>query len=85
MRDNTTAHISDGYDDKILSTISFYNMFHESAVELIKSINIVPNKWLDTGCGTGNLINDASNIFINTMFTLAGPSAKMIEVAKEKI
>lgn len=83
--DNKTAHASAEYDEKILSTIPFYNLFHQLAIELVQSINKSPDKWLDTGCGTGNLYIKAKSLFPEAYFVLADPSEKMLEMAKSKI
>lgn len=85
MNENTTAHSSLEYDDEILKTIPYYNLFHQSVIDLFKSINKPVNKWLDTGCGTGNLYAKAIKEFPDTIFTLADPSDKMLEAASKKI
>ena len=85
MNDNLTAHRSTEYDNKIVTTIPFYHIFHKTTIELIQNADIIVDKWLDTGCGTGNLIIDASQVFSDTEFILSDPSSEMIAIAKEKI
>lgn len=85
LDDNTTAHKSTEYDEKIVSTIPFYDLFHQTVTQLVLSMNKSPDKWLDTGCGTGNLYVNAKAIFPNTQFALADPSEKMLEEAKNKV
>ena len=44
-----------------------------------------PKLWLDTGCGTGSLVEQAFDIFKETTFILADPSPEMINEAKNKL
>jgi len=82
--DNTTSHASQDYDVDILATIPFYPMFRHSAIELLTSLNVPVEAWLDTGCGTGTLVADACKVFPHTKFTLADPSEKMLMIARKK-
>ncbi len=84
-QDNTSAHLSKEYDSKIHSTIPYYEKFHQETINLIKSMNIEPKIWLDTGCGTGTLIEKAINNFENTLFIMSDPSDGMLKEAKEKL
>jgi tRNA (cmo5U34)-methyltransferase len=45
----------------------------------------MPDKWLDTGCGTGNFIVKANEFFKDTKFVLADPSNEMLNISKEKL
>jgi tRNA (cmo5U34)-methyltransferase len=44
-----------------------------------------PRLWLDTGCGTGSLVERAFDIFRETTFILVDPSPEMINEAKNKL
>ena len=83
--DNLTSHLSSEYDLQIANTIPYYNSFHQEIINLIESMDIRPDNWLDTGCGTGNLVEKALQKFKNTVFILADPSADMLNKAKEKL
>ncbi|HEX3014535.1 MAG TPA: class I SAM-dependent methyltransferase [Methanobacterium sp.] len=83
--DNSTSHLSGEYDSQIGNTIPYYNFFHEEILNLIESMDIWPDRWLDTGCGTGNLVEKALQKFSDTVFILADPSASMLDKAKEKL
>lgn len=83
--DNASAHLSKEYDLKIHSTIPYYGNFHQEIINLIKSIDIEPNTWLDTGCGTGTFVKTAQKHFKNTKFLLADPSLGMLNEAKKKL
>lgn len=85
MNDNVTAHSSMEYDNKILDTIPFYDMFHKVTIDLVQNTDIAVHKWLDTGCGTGSLIASAKPVFPKTEFVLADPSDEMLTIAKKKI
>jgi len=85
LNDNTTAHKAGEYDGKIRATIPNYKYFHSETIDLVKSINSFPEKWLDTGCGTGTLVDLALNSFQNTRFFLADPSKEMLDIARQKL
>ena len=85
LNDNKTAHNSDVYDEKIVGTIPFYREFHQAAIGLVTALNPKPGAWLDTGCGTGSLGFKAYEKFPGTAFTLADPSAEMLETAKNRL
>ena len=44
-----------------------------------------PQVWLDTGCGTGTLVEKASKEFPNTRFLLSDPSQGMLDEARSKL
>ena len=83
--DNLTSHLSKEYDSQIGNTIPHYDLFHEEILNLIESMDIKPNSWLDTGCGTGNLVEKALQKFPDTVFIMADPSVDMLKNAKEKL
>ncbi|MGB9979108.1 class I SAM-dependent methyltransferase [Methanobacterium sp.] len=83
--DNLTSHLSSEYDSQIANTIPYYNLFHQEILNLIESMDIKLNSWLDTGCGTGNLVEKAIQKFPDTVFILADPSVDMLNEAKEKL
>lgn len=72
-----------GYDEKIIRTSPSYEMFHKAVVDLVSS-RMLPEKWLDTGCGTGTMYVKAKDMFPNVRFTLADPSEDMLEIAKRR-
>ena len=83
--DNFTSHLSSEYDSQIANTIPYYNFFHREILNLVESMDINLNVWLDTGCGTGNLVEKALQKFSDTVFILADPSVDMLNKAKEKL
>lgn len=85
MIDNKTAHMAVEYDEKVRATIPNYEFFHSETIDLVKAINQVPEKWLDTGCGTGTFAMFARKAFKSTEFVLADPSIEMLAIAQEKL
>jgi tRNA (cmo5U34)-methyltransferase len=85
MIDNKTAHMALEYQAKIGATIPNYDIFHSQTIDLVRVINPTPEKWLDTGCGTGNFVLSAGKEFINTQFVLADPSTEMLDIARTKL
>ena len=82
---NKTPHESSEYDSGVRKTIPFYECFHEETIDLIKTINPNVKKWLDTGCGTGFLVDKALIVFKNCEFILADPSGEMLIEAKKRL
>ncbi len=81
---NSTPHDASAYDDQIRGTIPFYDAFHSETIRLVQSVQPHPRTWIDTGCGTGTLIQKASPLFPDTDFYLADPSPEMIDIARQK-
>ena len=71
-RDNSTFHRTEDYDLQITDTIPYYESFHLESLKLIKTILKEPEFWLDTGCGTGTLVQKAVDEFKKTNFILFG-------------
>jgi tRNA (cmo5U34)-methyltransferase len=73
------------YDEEIRSILPYYDSFHQETINLIKAMNAKPAIWLDTGCGTGTLVERALKHFPETKFVLADPSAEMLEETRKKL
>jgi len=85
QRDNTTPYNAADYDAGVRKVIPFYEHLHEQAIDLIKGIVPEPRLWLDTGCGTGHLVELAIVEFPRTRFVLADPSKAMLEQATQRL
>ena len=83
--DNKTPHQSSFYDSQVRNTIPYYDFFHQETILFVRALNIEPRVWLDTGCGTGTLVEKALKIFHGTKFILSDPSAEMLALASEKL
>jgi tRNA (cmo5U34)-methyltransferase len=84
MTDNLSSHKSLNYDNEVIKTIPYYDCFHVETINLVKSIFQCSKKWLDTGCGTGNLIEKALIEFPDFKFYLADPSDDMLSICEKK-
>ncbi len=83
-KDNATPHSSGEYDEKVRKTIPFYDAFHDETIELVKAVGN-PALWLDTGCGTGTLVEKAAAIFPTSRFLVADPSEAMLKAATARL
>ena len=66
-------------------TIPYIANFHEAVLHFVRAAAGDPERWLDTGCGTGTLAMKALASFPATHFFLADPSAAMLERARGKL
>lgn len=82
---NATPHLPEDYDARIFDVLPYYSTFHRETINFIKSLPSSPKVWLDTGCGTGSLVNKAADEFPDTKFLLLDPSEGMLEQAKQKL
>ena len=73
------------YDSHITATIPYYDTFNVEVISLVRATCREPVLWLDTGCGTGNLVSQAAKVFPRTLFILADPSAEMLQEAKQRM
>lgn len=83
--DNATPHKSSEYDKKVKETIPFYELFHDETIDLVRTVKPEAKFWLDTGCGTGLLVEKALLHLPSTLFILADPSNEMLVQAKERL
>ena len=82
---NYTPHPPEDYDANISSILPYYSAFHQETINLIKSLPSSPKVWMDTGCGTGSLINKAIEEFPDTKFLLVDPTEGMLDQARKKL
>jgi tRNA (cmo5U34)-methyltransferase len=82
---NATPHLPEDYDARISGVLPYYSSFHQETINFVKSLPSSPEVWMDTGCGTGSLVNKAIGEFPSTKFLLLDPSEGMLEQAKEKL
>src|SRR4030042_1015531 len=85
VSDNKTPHKSSEYDVNVIKTIPFYECFHQQTIDLVKTIKPDVKEWLDTGCGTGFLVEKALPVFKDCIFVLADPSAEMLMMVKNRL
>jgi tRNA (cmo5U34)-methyltransferase len=83
--DNLTAHKASEYDQKIRRTIPFYDIIHAEVLRLVKLVRPDVQSWVDTGCGTGGLVEQAFGRFSAARFILADPSEAMLAQARARL
>ena len=85
MRDNSTPHNASDYDREIFKTVPFYHLFHTETIDLVRTLQPDVAVWLDTGCGTGYLAEQALPLFPKTRFLLADPAPAMLDQARVRL
>jgi tRNA (cmo5U34)-methyltransferase len=82
---NTTPHPAAGYNQGVRQTVPFYETLHAQTLDLVRVVKPDASCWLDTGCGTGYLVELALPLFPHTHFVLADPSAEMLAQAQIRL
>ena len=85
MNDNVTPHKAAEYDQEVLKTVPFYRLFHSETIDLVRGYLPQATVWLDTGCGTGYLVEQAIPFFPETHFLLADPAPAMLDLARSRL
>ena len=83
--DNTTPYKASEYDRNVRRTIPFYETMHRETIDLVRTVRADVTCWLDTGCGTGHLIELALSAFPGAHFLAADPSPAMLEEARKRL
>ena len=84
MSDNRSAFSASGYDRKIRQVLPYYEEFYRQVVELVKVLNQSAVRWLDIGCGTGEMGRAAFENVEIEQFVFCDSSDEMIKIAKER-
>jgi tRNA (cmo5U34)-methyltransferase len=80
-----TSFVPEAYDTSVRQIMPFYDVIQTEAVDLVKTLRPDVTQWLDTGCGTGNLVEIALKEFPQTFFILADPTEKMLQAAVTRL
>jgi tRNA (cmo5U34)-methyltransferase len=83
--DNLTPHKAAEYDQKVRQTIPFYETIHSEVIRLVKVVKPEVKCWIDTGCGTGCLVEQALGAFPETRFILADPAEAMLVQTRRRL
>jgi len=83
--DNATAHPAHQYDAGVRQVIPFYDTIRGETLDLVRMIAGEPARWVDTGAGTGTLVELALAAFPRTQFVLADPSEAMLGQARLRL
>jgi tRNA (cmo5U34)-methyltransferase len=79
--DSATSFIPEVYENVVRQMMPFYDIFQAEVIDLVKTLRPDVKQWLDTGCGTGSLVEPALKAFPQTCFVLADPTEKMLQAA----
>jgi tRNA (cmo5U34)-methyltransferase len=82
MIDNTIPVSAAEYSNNLRQTTPYFQNFYYEAVDIVKHTQKEVKNWLDTGCGTGNMILEAQQTFRSTRYLLADPSPEMLMHAR---
>jgi tRNA (cmo5U34)-methyltransferase len=82
--DNASAHPAHRYDAEIRRVIPFYDLIQTETLDVVRSVVREPKWWVDTGCGTGALVERALPVFPATQFVIADPSEAMLTQARAR-
>jgi tRNA (cmo5U34)-methyltransferase len=85
VSDNSTPHSAFDYDREISRTVPFYSLLHSETIDLVRTLVPDVSVWLDTGCGTGYLAEQAVRVLPNTRFLLADPAQAMLDQARMRL
>jgi tRNA (cmo5U34)-methyltransferase len=83
--DNATTHPAHQYDAEVRRVIPFYDTIQRETLNLVRSVMGEPVLWVDTGAGTGALVELALAEFPHTRFVLADPSEAMLGQARLRL
>jgi len=78
---NATPHDASDYNRAIRQTIPYYDAIQRETIDLVRAVKPDVTCWLDTGCGTGYLVELALPLFPATRFLLTDPSEAMLREA----
>ncbi|MEA1958311.1 MAG: class I SAM-dependent methyltransferase [Chloroflexota bacterium] len=73
------------YDKNVRQTIPFYETIQHETIDLVRYLKPDVSCWLDTGCGTGFLVEQALAVFPNARFVLADPSDGMLVETRKRL
>lgn len=63
----------------------YYGAMHQEIIDLALCLDHPPRVWLDTGCGTGALVQRAVDQLPSTKFVLSDPFSGMLDLAKARL
>lgn len=82
---NATPLGAGEFDREIENSVPYYGQFYQQTIDLVAALEMPKLKWLDTGCGTGQLVALAAPRFPEARFYLCDPAPEMIETARQKL
>jgi tRNA (cmo5U34)-methyltransferase len=87
MTDSNTAMSfnPEVYDNIVREVMPFYDIIQTETIDLVKTVKPDVTQWLDTGCGTGTMVEIALRSFPEISFVLTDPTELMLKRAVERL
>lgn len=85
MAGNVSAFHAAEYDEEIKRTLPYYEAFYRQAVEIVQASQEGALVWLDVGCGTGKMAEQAFEKMKLKRFVCLDSSAEMIQMARARV
>ena len=82
---SATSFIPEIYDDVVRQIMPFYDVIQSEIIDIVRTVKPDVTLWLDTGCGTGTLVETALRFFPNTTFILTDPTELMLKRAADRL
>ena len=82
---DATSFLPEVYDDVVLQIMPFYDVIQAEIVDVVRTLKPDVKQWLDTGCGTGTLVETALKVFTDTTFILTDPNELMLKRAVARL
>ena len=83
--DSARSFIPEVYEDVVRQIMPFYDTMQSEIIDLVRTVKPDVTQWLDTGCGTGTLVETALRFFPDTAFVLADPTELMLKAAAARL
>lgn len=84
MKDNVSAFSAKEYNKKIKQTIPYYEDIYQQVIDIIQTLNITNIEWLDVGCGTGKMAEEALKHCDIKKLILCDTSLEMLHICENK-
>ena len=82
---STRSFIPEVYDDVVRQIMPFYDIIQAEIIDIVRTVKPDITQWLDTGCGTGTLVETALKVFPDATFILTDPTELMLERAVDRL
>ena len=82
---DATSFLPEVYDDVVRQIMPFYDVIQAEIVDVVRTLKPDVKQWLDTGCGTGTLVETALKVFTDTTFILTDPNELMLKRAVARL
>lgn len=84
MKDNLSAFDAREYDDKVKQTIPYYGEIYKQVIDIVRAADKNHLSWLDIGCGTGKMAEQALAYLDINKFVFCDISTEMLTISKDR-